>query len=106
MQHFATIALVATLVTAQGKSGGVRKDFLQWAAKHGKNYSNYAEMQMREAVFAFNSATVDEMNNASEASADPDAATFKNNFTSDLTNAEFEAQFTRAESLTGDQDDE
>jgi hypothetical protein len=44
MQNITATALVATLVSAQGKSGEVRKDFLQWAASQGKNYSNYGEM--------------------------------------------------------------
>jgi len=106
MQNLTATAVIATLVSAQGKSGEVRKDFLQWAASHGKNYSNYAEMQMREAVFAFNSATVDEMNAASAASGNSEAATFKNNFSSDMTQAEFEAQFTGAMPVQEDQNEE
>jgi C1A family cysteine protease len=61
---------------------------------------------MREAVFAFNSATVDELNNSSRASGREDAATFKNNFTSDMTQSEFEAQFTGALPVMGDQIEE
>jgi len=104
MQHLTTATLFAAVAAAQGNSGGVRQNFLQWAASQGKNYSSYSEMQMREAVFAFNSAAVDEMNAASAASGNPHAATFKNNFTSDLTEAEFEANFTGARPEQGDED--
>lgn len=64
--------------------------------RQNKSYKTYREMQMRESIFQNNDNEIWEMNEASKRSGRPNAATYKHNFSSDLTQVEFEAIYTGA----------
>ena len=62
------------------------EEFLAFAAKHNRNYASADEFRRREEIWSVNHAKVSQMNQR-----EGTKARFEDNFTSDLTEFEFES---------------
>ena len=67
-------------------AGDRHEEFLTFAAKHNRNYASAAEFKHREEIWSTNHAKVNLMNQRAGTKA-----RFEDNFTSDLTEFEFES---------------
>lgn len=80
-----TILQSALLVACACAEAGENAEFARWASKHGKNYKNVDEWQMRAKQFNKSKAVVADLNKRAEGKD----LKFALNGTADLTDEEF-----------------
>jgi cathepsin L len=78
---------IASAVGLVGATQAAPENFGSWAAKHGKMYSSKEELVMRRAIFAANSAKIEQHN------AGQHGWTLAMNAFGDMTGIEFKARF-------------
>jgi hypothetical protein len=81
------VAIAAGAVGLVGATQAAPHTFGSWAAKHGKVYSSKEELVMRRAIFAANSAKIEQHN------AGQHGWTLAMNAFGDMTGVEFKARF-------------